>query len=450
MTDRSKSSSGEELDSGDVSVVGWRRVLRSIGPALIVACVVLGPGSILTSSQIGCQYGFQLLWVLVAAGMLMVAAVAAAARLGVALTRSPCSELAHRVGRPAAAVTGLSVFCIAACFQFSNNLGVLASIEPLIDVAPTTRVFLLLALNGLLVMCLFGMERLYRPLEKLMMVMVGLMLVGFAANLFFARPAIGEMIRGLVPSLPADLTGEWLPRLVEGESGSRQILDPWLVVQGLIVTTFSIAGAFYQAYLVKEKGWTSADLKEGVVDSAVGTFVLVGISVLIMATSASVLAGRVDPGQLKSAADVARQLEPLFGAASKWLFCIGIFAGALSSFLVNSMIGGTLLADGLGFDAALDSRAVKIGTTAVLFVGMAVALMTSPESRVPLIIFAQAMTVLGGPLLVCALGYLLFCLRKEQHLPVPVWMGLLLGLGTVTVVVLAIRTAWRLSLTLRI
>ena len=107
------------------------RLLRSFGPALIVACVVLGPGSILTASQVGCQYGYDLLWTLAAAGTLMAGAVAAAARVGVGLDASPCAELARRVGRPAAFLAGLCVFCIASCFQFSNNLGVLASIEPL-------------------------------------------------------------------------------------------------------------------------------------------------------------------------------------------------------------------------------------------------------------------------------------------------------------------------------
>jgi len=29
-----------------------------------------------------------------------------------------------------------------------------------------------------------------------------------------------------------------------------KMIDPWITLQGLIVTTFSIGGAFYQAYLV--------------------------------------------------------------------------------------------------------------------------------------------------------------------------------------------------------
>jgi manganese transport protein len=431
----------------DASAIGpLQRIAGSLGPALIVACVVLGPGSILTSSKVGCQFGYQLLWVLVAAGALMVAAVAAAARIGVGLAGTPCQELAARVGRPAAVVTGLAVFCIAACFQFSNNLGVLASLEPLATISPAAKIVLLVGLNVCLAACLFGFKRLYVPLEKLMMVMVGLMLIGFAANLWFARPDFSMAARGLVPQIPEELGNNVLPRVVEGSDGSRSIFDPWLVVQGLIATTFSIAGAFYQAYLAKEKGWTTKQLGAGLVDSTIGTAVLIGISMVIMATSASVLSGRIAPAELRTAADVARQLEPLFGPAAKWLFCLGIFAGAISSFLVNSMIGGTMLADGLGFEAALDSRATKVGTTLVMAIGMTVALGTSPESRVPLIIFAQAMTVLGGPLLAVALIYLLRSAHADGRVPAPSWMVWLLALGAIVVFALAVRTAFRLAL----
>ena len=81
-------------------------LLYSLGPAIIVASVVLGPGSILTSSKVGCQYGYDILWVVAFAGLLMFTMTALAARVGVALKRTPCAELAARGGRPFAAFKG--------------------------------------------------------------------------------------------------------------------------------------------------------------------------------------------------------------------------------------------------------------------------------------------------------------------------------------------------------
>ena len=43
-----------------------RRWYQALGPGLITACVVIGPGSILTSSKVGAANGYALSWVVVA------------------------------------------------------------------------------------------------------------------------------------------------------------------------------------------------------------------------------------------------------------------------------------------------------------------------------------------------------------------------------------------------
>ena len=110
-----------------------------MGPAIIVASVVVGPGSILTSSQIGVEFGYSMVWVLALAVLLMMGMTALSSRLGVVLEGTLCDELARRAGRPFAALAGISLFLIAACFQFGNNLGVLAAIEPFVKSADARR-----------------------------------------------------------------------------------------------------------------------------------------------------------------------------------------------------------------------------------------------------------------------------------------------------------------------
>ncbi len=200
-----------ESSTTEGQVPPLQRFFRALGPAIIVACVVLGPGSILTASKVGCQYGYQLVWVPLVAGLLMVSAVALAARLGVTCDQTPCSELATGIGRPAALLVGVCVFLIATCFQFSNNLGVLAAIEPLFPEAREWSNWLLVGGNLVVIAALFGMKRLYLPLEKLMMILVGVMLIAFAANLFYAQPTAGTSAAG-VRAEPA--------RLADRESGA--------------------------------------------------------------------------------------------------------------------------------------------------------------------------------------------------------------------------------------
>ena len=101
-----------------------RRWYQALGPGLITACVVIGPGSILTSSKVGAANGYALSWVVVASVIFMLAFTTMSARLGVIASESPGDMLAKSVGRWLAILIGVSVFFIASAFQFGNNLGV--------------------------------------------------------------------------------------------------------------------------------------------------------------------------------------------------------------------------------------------------------------------------------------------------------------------------------------
>ena len=83
----------------------------------------------------------------------------------------------------------------------------------------------------------------------------------------------------------------------------------------LIATTFSIAGAFYQAYLVRDRGCDSKNIKETFIDTVIGVSTLGLITLVIMLTAASTLAGKSI--KLETVTDMAIQMENLFTT-----FCI--------------------------------------------------------------------------------------------------------------------------------
>ncbi|MGY8693357.1 MAG: NRAMP family divalent metal transporter [Verrucomicrobiia bacterium] len=188
---------------------------------------------------------------------------------------------------------------------------------------------------------------------------------------------------------------------------SKQAKD-WLPLLAMIGTTFSVGGAFYQAYLVKEKGWGISDTRQGLTDSILSISILGIVTAIILLTSWRVFYGQAQPVNLASVGDVARQLEPLFGPSAKIIFCAGILGGALSSFLVNAMIGGTVMSDSLGMGSKLKDRGPVLFTTVALLVGLLVALasLAKAGSVVSLITLAQALTILGIPALALALIYL--------------------------------------------
>lgn len=394
---------------------------------MVVAAVVLGPGSILTSSKVGAGFGGLGVPVVLAAAVMMIGMVALAARIGVSYQGSACDELASRLGRPLAIVVGVILFLVVALFQSSNNLAMVAGLSPLIEMMSGGRsvglngqMILLLLFNGVLIAVLYLMRELYRSVEKLMKFLIGVMVVAFLFNFLvvYLTPRSFEFV---VPTEKGDL----------------------FALLGLIGTTFSVGGAFYQSYLVKEKGWGISDAKRGLVDTVVSISVLGLVTVVIMLTSMRVFYGRPDQVELATVDQVARQLEPLFGSWATVIFSFGIVAAAFSSFLVNAMIGGTVMSDSLGKGSRLD-RGWPIHLTSVaLLTGMGVAMLSVSQSgsTVTLITFAQALTVVGNPALGATLLYLGTRPELSGNRRVPRWILTLATIGFIISCVVAVRTA---------
>jgi manganese transport protein len=425
-------------DVTGANAVPARRWWRSIGPALITACVVFGPGSLIISSNVGATYGTDLLWLLVLTGVMMGTYVALGARVGVAGGATPCSIVATRLGRPFAAVLGLNLGLICSTFQFSNNVAVALAAQAIWPGVSATWV--LVVMNGVLIVFLFAAKEIYRLLERAVKVMVGVVLACFLFNLLLAGPNPFAVLTGLIPSIPPGLSLGIPQRTGEG------IQDPMILVASLLGTTFSVGAAFYQGNLVRERGWTMREYHHGIGDAIAGVLVLTGVSMAIMITTATVI-----PGQPASdIGTLAQMLRPLLGPTAYMVFCIGLLAVAFNPFLINAMIGGSIVADGLGKPPKLSDRAPRMLTVAVLLIGMTVAILAlrSGQRPVTLIIFGQALTVLGNPLMA---GTLLYLANRRDVMGDHRngWMmNTLGGLGFVLVVLMAARVLWRLILQL--
>jgi len=198
-----------------------------------------------------------------------------------------------------------------------------------------------------------------------------------------------------------------------------------------------------QGNLVREKGWTLKDYYYGIGDSIGGVAVLTGVSAMIMITSACVLHNNlnVDPDKLSDIGVLAIQLRPLLGPTTHVIFCIGLLAVAMNPFVINAMIGGSILADGIGQPSRLSDRWPRVFTVGVLLVGMIVAMivMHTPVKKIDAIVFGQALTVVGNPLMAAAILFLANH-KKTMGEKRNRFLGNLLGvIGFLLVLFMAIR-----------
>lgn len=408
---------GNSMSDSETASRPW---YTRIGPGLITACVVIGPGSIMTSSTVGANKGYSMLWIVVFSVAFMLAYMTLGAKLGAVADASPGDWIRRKAGSWLAILIGGCVFFISAAFQSGNNIGVAAAFEAFVD-SQLLVAGLVVAFNGLAITFLFAFKNLYRVLERLMMGFVALMLISFGVNLISLQPDLLAMASGFRPSFGT--------------------ID--LAVYGLVGTTFVITAAFYQVYLVQQKGWDAQQVRTVIVDARVGSVIMAVITVMLMSTAAAGLYTGT-PVILKNPVAVAEALEPTFGTQGKVIFCLGLFSAAYSSFLINSMIGGFILSDGLGLGSKPTDLAPRLLTTCALLTGMVVALATliMDFDRTPTIVAAQAVTVVGAPLVAGVLLWLASSRDVMGSHVTGIPMRIFAGIGLILLIAMARDTAF--------
>lgn len=400
-----------------------RRWYHRVGPGLITAAVVLGPGSIVSSSTAGAKAGYGLVWMLVLSGIVMATFTSMGARIGCALDESFLQHLAKRWGRPIAAITGFSAFFVAAGFQFGNNLGVAVAMQGL---APGIPGWIWpLVFTGLSIVFMMMAHNLYHLLELIMRFFVGMMLAAFAGNLFFTGISPVGLAKGLVP----------------GSFGAGELL----IATSLLGTTFSAVAAFYQSYLVQAKGWKKHNLFNAIQDAWIGIALLGLMGLVIMIGAAQSLYGQ--EGDFNNIGELASQLRNVLGNSAVLVFSFGLGAAAFSSFIANSLIGGTLLADGLGLDPRMEMRPVRICTIAALLIGCGVAIATlqTGAGGAQSVLIAQTSTIIASPLCALLLFYFANNAALMGDLRNRLWSNVIGAVGLAILLGLAGRTLYNVA-----
>ena len=249
------------------------------------------------------------------------------------------------------------------------------------------------------------MRNIYTAVERVLLVLAAMMAAGFVISAFLAGPDWSAGAAGMVPTFPP---------------GAE------LLIIALVGTNFSINAAFFTSYATRERGIRADQYRDATITDTIPGIVAPGIMTCLVIMVAAAVLGHTGE-KVTTLVQLANVFEPLAGKAGSMIFVIGFFVAAFSSMLANATAGGTLLADGLGASGGFEGKRSKLLVACVLGFGLfAVAL--APGSRVQLIIFAQAMTVLVAPflgamLLVIANTRLMGDLRNTW------WQNLFVGIG---------------------
>lgn len=383
--------------------------LRFLGPAFITSALVLGPGSITLSSKIGAIYGTQLVWALVLAVLFMMVFTEMSTRIGLAAENSFIDVVKERWGKFAGVLIGVGAFLVTASFQAGNAIGTGIAVSSITGASSALWIILMTILG----IALLFTKQFYAILEKIMLILVLTMLLAFLVTVILVKPSFGSIISGFVPTLPSGSMG---------------------LVIALFATSFSIVGAIYQSYLVKEKGWTIKDAKSGMRESYLGIFILGFISFLIMIAASAIL--RPQGLVVDDASEMGFALTPLFGSWSTFIFMLGLLGASFSSLIGNATIGGAMLADGLGLGNKLSNMPVKLSIILVMIFGSSIGVIFG-KAPVNLIIFAQAITIIVVPFIAIAILVVANDKKIMGSLRNSLWKNIIGVLGLLVLIYLA-------------
>jgi len=361
------------------------RFLKKLGPGIITAALVFGPGSLTLASRLGASFQYHLLWIILLSTIFMLVFSRLSARFGLLAPSSPMTVVKEKYGKLTGQLMGVGVFMVCICFQAGNSIGAGMAFA---EMGNSDLQLWILFFTVVAIFLLF-FRSFYRILEKVMIVLVGVMLIAFLMTVFWSGPDLSKVFQGLfIPSIP---------------SGSE------FLGIALIASSFSIVGAFFQAYLVKEKGWQEDDLPSLNRDIHIGIITLGLVSALVMIAAAEVLYN--NQIEVQNAADMGIALEPVFGAKAFYVFMLGLFAASFSSLIGNASLGGTILADSFALGQNLAEKSVRLLIMLIVVLGSLIAIVFQ-DLRLQLISIAQGLTILVVP----AIGLILFMLTNQKKL----------------------------------
>ena len=353
---------------------------KFFGPSTLIAAAFIGPGTLTTCTIVGVQTSYELLWAMLFAIFATITLQEMSARLGFA-TEAGLGEAFNR--QFSGGISRYLVFFLVigailignAAYEAGNISGGVLGLDLMIGEHPIYPViigvlcFLLMYFGG------------YKQIEKILIALVILMSICFLITAIMVQPDIGEILHGFIPKRPTD--------------------GNFLLIAAVIGTTVVPYNLFLHASVIAKSKKPNSSLRDIRIENTISILLGGLISILIIITAAG---SSEAVTEVKTAKDLAIQLEPLFGQGAKWFMGIGLAAAGISSAL-TAPLAAAYAAQGL-FGWSKEETNVKFRAVwiTILVIGVLVAVTNVP--RVLIIKFAQITNAILLPFIAIYLLYI--------------------------------------------
>jgi manganese transport protein len=188
------------LQAAERSLSGERKGIRGLlpflGPAFIAAVAYVDPGNFATNVAGGAKFGYLLLWVIVAANLMAMLIQSMSAKLGIATGKNLPELCRERFGKRMARGLWLQAEAVAMATDIAEFVGAALGLNLLFGI-PLFPAGLITGVAAFVILAL--QSRGFRGLEAAITVLVGVIVAGFAFQVWFADPSGSDVARGLIP-----------------------------------------------------------------------------------------------------------------------------------------------------------------------------------------------------------------------------------------------------------
>lgn len=369
---------------GQTAEWGFKEYVKAIGPAIVIAALVIGPGSVTTLSSMGSQYSYLPLWIIVAACCCSFIYQEPAIRIAGTQGMGVLDAIRIKYGTTLATILWAMMLLGTLAFQAGNFMGAAMAMNyfvPAISLQGWTALMILMGLG-------IALASKYNLVESFIKWLVAMMVVGFVITAMSSGPGVGQLMsEGFSFTIPG---GNWF--LVLALISTTMVPDIPVALSALIKGRY-----FGDHGTEKDRAapqWLRLRLCR--IDLTVGVAMTGLLSIAILVCSAAVLfpQGIV----VKSAADMAKQLEPLLGRYAGILFSLGLWAAAISSGLFRMQLVPMTYNQAQGLPDTLANNRSRFLTLIAGLVPLCFVFLWG-RSPVELIITAQAVNGLLLPVL---------------------------------------------------
>ncbi len=318
-------AAGQEVMAGKRT--GLASFLPFIGPAVIASIAYMDPGNFATNIEAGAKYGMGLLWVVLLANLTAMLFQALSAKLGIVTGKSlaqNCRELCPKS-------VSISMWVFGEIGAMATDMAEFLGAGLGLSLLTGWPMMICLVITGLvtwLILARFSSR--FRPMEMLIGIFVAIIGVSYLAELFLAPPVWSDVAKGM-----------FTPHL-DGP-------DAVMLTVGIIGATVMPHALYLHSSLMHNRiPLNSArDAKRVIAFSHREIFIALGFAGFVNMAMVMMSATVFHPGH-SGVAEIEtayKTLTPLLGGAAALIFLVSLIASGLSSSVVGTMAGQSIMQD---------------------------------------------------------------------------------------------------------